>query len=64
VTFDVTVTPVSETRLEGNAVTTVKRSDYNLVIPSVPGVADVSEDVRLEIDFVAQAVETTPEPGS
>jgi polyisoprenoid-binding protein YceI len=62
-TFDVTVTPVSETRLEGTAIATVLRADYNLVIPSVPGVADVSEEVRLEIDFVAQAVsdEATPE---
>jgi polyisoprenoid-binding protein YceI len=66
VTFDVTITPVSETRLEGSAVTTVQRTDYNLVIPSVPGVADVSEEVRLEIDFVAQAVgdEATPEVSS
>jgi polyisoprenoid-binding protein YceI len=66
VTFDVTIMPVSETRLEGSAVTTVQRADYNLVIPSVPGVADVSEEVRLEIDFVAQAVgdEATPEVSS
>ncbi len=65
-TFDVTVTPVSETRLEGIAVSTVQRTDFNLIIPSVPGVADVSEEVRLEIDFVAQAVgdEATPEASS
>jgi len=66
VTFDVTITPVSESRLEGTAIATVQRSDFNLIIPSVPGVADVSEEVRLEIDFVAQEVteEATPEPAA
>lgn len=53
VTFDVTVTPVSEERIEGSATATVQRADYNLLIPDVPGVANVSEDVVLEIDFVA-----------
>jgi polyisoprenoid-binding protein YceI len=57
VTFEATVTPVSETRLEGSATATVLRADYNLIIPDVPGVANVSEEVLLEIDFVALAVE-------
>ncbi len=56
VTFDVTVTPVSETRLEGSAAATVQRSSFELTIPNVPNVANVSEEVRLEIDFVAVAV--------
>ncbi|MFN8450217.1 MAG: YceI family protein [Anaerolineae bacterium] len=56
VTFDVTVTPVSETRIEGTATATVQRGDYGLTIPNVPGVADVDEAVRLEIDFVATPV--------
>lgn len=55
VTFDVTVTPVSETRLEGSAVATVQRASWELNIPSVPNVANVSEDVELTIDFVAVA---------
>lgn len=53
VTFEVTVTPISETRLEGLASTTVLRSEYDLTIPNVPGVADVSEGVLLELEFVA-----------
>ena len=53
VSFKTTVTLVSTQRLEGHAVTTIRRSDYDLVIPSVPFIADVSDDVRLEIDFVA-----------
>jgi polyisoprenoid-binding protein YceI len=53
VTFEITVTPVSETRLEVTAKSTIQRADYNLTIPSVPFVADVGEVVQLEIDFVA-----------
>ena len=53
VTFEVMVTPVSETRLEATAAATVQYADYNVVIPSVPFVADVSDEVLLEIDFVA-----------
>ena len=57
VTFEAIVTAVSETRLEGSASGIVQRADYGLTIPNVPRVADVSEDVLLEIDFVALAVE-------
>lgn len=57
VTFEATVTLASETRLEGTATATVQRGAFELTIPNVPGVADVSEDVGLEIDFVAEAVQ-------
>ena len=53
VTFDVTATAVSETRLEGSASAMVARADYDLKIPNVPRVANVDEEVLLEIDFVA-----------
>ena len=56
-TFAVTVTAVSETRIEGLAVGTVQRADFGLTIPNVEGVADVSEAVRLELTFVAVAEE-------
>jgi len=53
-TFDVTVTVVSETRLEGLATTTISRMNpYNLTIPDVPSVASVDEDMLLELEFVA-----------
>jgi polyisoprenoid-binding protein YceI len=55
VTFDTTVTVVSDTRLEGTATATVTRAQYQLEIPSVPGVANVSDNVQLQIDFVATA---------
>ena len=53
VTFDAVVTVVSETRLEGYASTYVDRGDYDLNIPNVPRVAEVDEEVLLEIEFVA-----------
>lgn len=57
VTFAVTATAVSPTRIEGAATTTVMRRNFNLQIPSVSGVADVDEEVILEINFVAEAME-------
>src|SRR5450432_318984 len=54
-TFDVSAKLVSGTpdHLDGTATTTVMRADYNLQIPKVQTVADVSDAVKLEIDFVA-----------
>jgi polyisoprenoid-binding protein YceI len=53
VTFDVTVLPVSESRLEGQAAATILRQDFDLVVPSATGVAGVGEEVTLELSFVA-----------
>jgi polyisoprenoid-binding protein YceI len=53
VTFEVTVTAVSETRLEGYASAMIARADYDLQVPNVPRVADVDEEVLIEINFVA-----------
>ncbi|MCB9457002.1 MAG: YceI family protein [Anaerolineaceae bacterium] len=58
VTFDMTVTLASDTRLEGVGSTMVLRSDFGLIIPNAPGVADVTDEVKLEIDFVALQVES------
>ena len=55
VVFEVTATVDALNQLSGTAVTTIQRADYNLNIPSVPQVADVSEEVRVELDFVAAA---------
>ncbi len=52
VTFDVTVTVESPERLVGTAKTTIRRADYGINIPSVPFVANVGDDVALEIQFV------------
>ena len=56
VTFDAELTVVAPDRVEGTAVTTILRGDYNLTIPNVPFVASVDEDVLLGISFVAVAV--------
>ncbi len=56
VTFEGSVTPVSATRLEGTAFTTVRYEDLGVTIPRLPEqVASVDENVRLEIDIVALA---------
>lgn len=56
-TFEVTVTADSPTQISGLAQALVLRSDFELTIPNVEGVADVSEEVRLELEFVATASE-------
>jgi len=53
VTFSVTLTPESDAWLTGLASATILRSDFGLTIPSVPSVADVSQEVKLELEFVA-----------
>lgn len=54
-TFEVMITPISESTMEGLATTVILRSNYGLSIPSVPQVADVGEEILLEIAFVATA---------
>lgn len=55
-TFEVTVTPISETQIEGLATTTILYRDYELNIPDSPAVDTVADEVVLELDFVAQAL--------
>ncbi len=57
ITFDVTVLPVSETELHVTGKTVISRADFDLVIPNVPGVANVADEVKLSFDLVAIAVE-------
>lgn len=56
VTFDVTLTPISETRIEGKANAAILYRDFNLSIPDSPAVDTVADEVRLELDFVAVPV--------
>lgn len=55
VTFDATVMPETASRLEGSATTTIRFADWGISIPQVPSVTGVSDDVRLELTFVATA---------
>ena len=57
VTFDAVVTPMSRTRLEGTVLATVLYQDFGMSIPEAPAVANVTEEVRLELNFVALARE-------
>ncbi len=52
-TFRGTATFTSENSVTGSAEATVNRADYNLVIPSIPFVADVDEQVKLKIELTA-----------
>lgn len=55
VTFVTDITVASESQISGRATAQVLRSDYNLTIPSVPSVANVGDQVQLELLFVAYA---------
>ena len=52
-TFDVTVVPTADGRLEGTARTTINYADWGVTIPSVPFVASVGNEVALQLDFAA-----------
>ncbi len=52
VIFEVTMTAKSVERMTGFATTTIQRSDFNLIVPDIPFVADVGTDIHIEIDLV------------
>jgi len=52
-TFDVSVTPTAENRLEGTASSVIRYADWGVTIPQAPSVAGVAEQVALHLDFVA-----------
>lgn len=56
VTFDVVATAASETRIEGTASTAFLYTDFGLFIPDAPAVDTVDDEVRLELEFVAEAL--------
>ena len=57
VTFDVTIASVSAAEISGTGTAVINWEDFNLSIPNAPGVANITPETTLEIDFVAQAVE-------
>jgi polyisoprenoid-binding protein YceI len=52
-TFDTTVTLESDSKLSGQAQTTVKYKDFKINIPDVPSVTGVSDTVKLALTFSA-----------
>ena len=57
VNFEMEVIVVTADRIEVNGSATVLRSDFGLVIPDVPSVSDVGDEVLLVIDLVAVATD-------
>ena len=55
VVFDVTITGITNERMVGSAKTVIQRADYDLVIPDVPFVANVGDEITLEIDLALEA---------
>ncbi len=53
--FTVEVTADSAAQISGVATSTIARADYGLTIPDVPFVADVGDEVSLELQFTAVA---------
>ncbi|MEX1246883.1 MAG: hypothetical protein WEA61_00235 [Anaerolineales bacterium] len=57
-TFDLTVTIVSDIRLHGLGTATIMRSDFDLGLIRLPSqVALVEEEIIIEIEFVAERVD-------
>ncbi len=55
VTFAASATLESESRISGSAEVNLLHGDFGLVIPDVPSVANVTDDVTLRLEFVATA---------
>jgi len=52
VEFETSVLVESPERLTGSATTVIAKSDFRLIVPNVPFVANVGEDVTLVVEFV------------
>jgi len=52
-TFTTTINVIAENQLRGSATTEILRSNFDLSIPSVPSVANVTDAVQLQLDFAA-----------
>lgn len=57
VVFDALVTLVDDNQMTGTASTQVQYDDFNISIPNVRSVANVTDEVMLTIDFVALATD-------
>ena len=55
VTFDAAVTMVDNTTIQGSAVAEITRDMFEIGIPNVPSVADVTNEVSISLDFIAIA---------
>jgi len=56
VTFTTQVTIASEDQITGTATASIQFADWGIAIPNAPGVANVTPDVTLTLDFTADLV--------
>ena len=56
VTFTAAVTMASEDQISGTATANIQFADWGIAIPNAPGVANVTPDVTLTLDFTADQV--------
>ena len=57
-TFNTEVAVLGEERLQITGTASLRRSDFGLTIPEVPGVTDVSDEVLLVLNLVTEAAES------
>lgn len=57
VTFDASLNLLSDSQFEGTASAGVRYRDFGIRIPEASGVANVSDDVQLELDFTAKRLD-------
>ena len=55
VPFQTSVTINSDTEIAGSATATILYADFGLFVPDVPFVANVEDELDLQLDFVATA---------
>ena len=53
-TFAVEAMLTDTNEIKGTATSSLQRGDFNLVVPSLPFLADVAEEVKLKLEFVAR----------
>lgn len=56
VTFEATVTPVSDSQIQGIARASILYADFGMSIPEAAGVAHISDTVQIEIDMTASII--------
>jgi polyisoprenoid-binding protein YceI len=54
-TFDTTATLENDSKMSGEAQTTVNYKDFDITIPDVPSVSSVSDSVKLALKFTANS---------
>lgn len=57
VIFEATLDEISDSAIRGNATTTVTRGEFSLTVPNLPFLANVADDVKLDVKIHARPAE-------